>query len=170
MITSRHIVRTALTRAILVIVLASELTFFAPVASAQRYGSGSASAAVSSMNANAMNFGASNTADFNTYETPTPPIGTSNPGQAPPNASLMAVPVLGTAPLTVDFYVGLANTPGSLVYEWNFGDSTASFLPAQPFMLHVYQHPGTYTCELELISQQGVTTTVFATITVKPAG
>jgi PKD repeat protein len=87
-----------------------------------------------------------------------------------PNASLLAVPVVGTAPLTVDFYVGLANTSGSLLDEWIFGDGVELFLPGQPFMLHVYQHPGTYTCELGLIDAQGITTTVFATITVKPAG
>ena len=42
------------------------------------------------------------------------------------NARLLAVPVVGTAPLTVDFYVGLANFPDSLFYEWNFGDGALS--------------------------------------------
>jgi PKD repeat protein len=116
-----------------------------------------------------MGLGTYNAPSFGTYGVPTPPIGTSNPSQAAPNGSLLAVPVIGTAPLTVDFYVGLANTPGSLLYEWDFGDGAELFLPAQPYMLHVYQHPGTYTCELELTAAQGVTTTVFATITVKPA-
>jgi len=162
MITSLHIVQKVLTCAILLIVLAVELTLFATAASAQSYGTGLASAPYSSTPANAMSFG--------TYDTTTPPIGTSKPSQAPPNASLLAVPVFGTAPLTVDLYVGLANTPGSLVFAWDFGDGAESFLPAQPYMLHVYQHPGTYTCELALITALGVTTTVFTTITVKPAG
>jgi PKD repeat protein len=171
MITSLHIVRKVLTCAILLIVLPVELTLFATVASAQNYGTAPASAPYC---ANAMSFGTynrlgcgtHNMPSFGTDEAPFAPIGTSNPSQAAPNASLLAVPVFGKAPLTVDFYVGLANTPGSLVDGWDFGDGTESFLPAQPYMLHVYQHPGTYTCELELITAQGVTTTVSATITV----
>jgi PKD repeat protein len=173
MITGLHIVRKVLTCAFLLVVLAAELTLFATTASAQNYGTGMASVPYSSATANPMSFGTYNTPRFGTFGTygmPTPPIGTSNPSQAVPNASLLAVPVVGTAPLTVDFYVGLANSPGSLLDEWIFGDGVELFLPAQPFMLHVYQHPGTYTCELGLINAQGVTTTVFARITVKPAG
>jgi len=170
MITTLHIVRKALTRAFLLIVLAAELTLFATTASAQNYGTGLASAPYSSATANPMSSGTYNMPGFGTYGVPNSPIRTSNPSQAAPNASLLAVPVVGTAPLTVDFYVGLANTPGSLLDEWIFGDGAEFFLPAQPFMLHVYQHPGTYTCELGLINAQGITTTVFATITVKPAG
>jgi PKD repeat protein len=170
MITRLHIVRNALTCAFLLSVLAAELTLFATTASAQNYGTGMASSPYSSATANPMSFGTYNTPGFGTYGMPTTPPGTSNPSQAGPNASLVAVPVVGTAPLTVDFYVGLANTPGSLFDEWIFGDGVELFLPAQPYMLHVYQHPGTYTCELGLINAQGVTTTVFATITVKPAG
>ncbi len=170
MITSLHIVRKALTCAFLLIVLAAETTLFAASASAQNYGTGIASAPYSSATANPMSFGSYNAPGSGTYGVPTPPLGTSNPSQAAPNASLLAVPVFGTAPLTVDFYVGLANTPGSLLDEWIFGDGVELFLPAQPFMLHVYQNPGTYTCELGLVNAQGITTTVFATITVKPAG
>jgi PKD repeat protein len=170
MITSQHIVRKALTCAFLLIVLAAELTLFATTASAQNYGTGMASAPYSGATANPMSLGTYNPPSSGTYGIPTPPIRTSNRSQAALNASLLAVPVVGTAPLTVDFYVGLANTPGSLLNEWIFGDGVELFLPAQPFMLHVYQHPGTYTCELGLINAQGVTTTVFTTITVKPAG
>lgn len=94
----------------------------------------------------------------------------SSAAQAPPNASLLAVPAFGTAPLTVDFYVGLANTPGPLIYQWNFGDGAEVLLPASPYMLHVYQHPGTYLCELELTTPQGVSTAAFTTITVKTDG
>ncbi|HTW89855.1 MAG TPA: PKD domain-containing protein [Candidatus Binataceae bacterium] len=106
---------------------------------------------------------------FGTNDLASPLSGTSNPSRAAPNASLLAVPVFGTAPFTVDLYVGLANTPGSLIYEWDFGDGAESILPAEPYMLHVYQHPGTYTCDLELITAQGITTTLSATITVQPA-
>src|ERR1700678_3419660 len=169
MITSLHIVRRASTRAFLLIVLAAELTLFATTASAQNYGTGMASAPYSSAPANPMSFGTYNTPGFGTYGMPTSPIRASSPSQAAPNASLLAVPVVGTAPLTVDFYVGLAKTAGSLEDEWVFGDGVEIFLPPQPFMLHVYQNPGTYTCELGLINAQGITTTVFATITVNPA-
>ena len=168
MITSLHIVRKALTCAFLLIVMAAELSLFATTASAQNYGTGVASVPYSSATANPMNLGTYNRPGFGMYGMPTPPTISSNPSQAVPNASLLAVPVVGTAPLTVDFYVGIANTPGSLLDEWVFGDGVELFLPAQPFMLHVYQNPGTYTCELGLINAQGITTTVFATIIVKP--
>ena|SRR5271170_6607446 len=170
MITSRHIVRKALTFAILLMLMAAELTLFATTASAQNYETGMASAPDSSATANPIGSGTYNPPSFETYGMPTPPSNASNPNEAAPNASLLAVPVFGTAPLTVDFYVGLANTPGSILDEWIFGDGAEIFLPAQPFMLHVYQNPGTYTCELGLVNAQGMTTTVFATITVKPAG
>jgi PKD repeat protein len=169
MIASKHIARTTLTRAIFLVALAFEFSLFAPTASAQNYGTGMAPVPYSNVTPNVMGLGTYNAPSFGTYGTPTPPIGTSNPSQAAANASLLAIPLVGTAPLTVDFYVGLANTPGSLLYEWDFGDGAELFLPAQPYMLHVYQHPGRYTCELELTTAQGVATTVFATITVKPA-
>jgi PKD repeat protein len=170
MITILHIVRKAVIGALFLVVLAAGFTLFATTASAQNYSTGMESVPYSSATANAMGSGGYNAPRPGTYGLPTPPIGTINPSQAAPNASLMAVPVVGTAPLTVDFYVGLANSPGSLVDEWAFGDGVVLFLPNQPFMLHVYQHPGTYMCELGLINAQGITTTVFATVTVKPAG
>jgi PKD repeat protein len=89
--------------------------------------------------------------------------------QAGITATLLAVPVNGRGPLTVDFYVGLANRQGSLVYQWNFGDGTVSAMQASVYMLHVYQQPGSYLCTLSLTSSQGLTTTVFTTITVQPS-
>lgn len=168
MITTPHIVRMTFTYAVLLIVLAAELTF-ATGAAAQNYGAGMAPAPDPGASTDAMSLGTYNTPSLGTYGSPTPPLPAINPSQAVPNASLLAVPVVGTAPLTVDFYVGVANTPGSILDEWIFGDGAEQFLPAQPFMLHVYQHPGTYTCELGLINAQGITTTVFARITVKPS-
>ena len=164
-----HIIRKALTCAFLLIVLAAELTLFATTASAQNYRTDMASTPHSIATPNAMGFGTYNMPSFGTSGVPTLPLGTTNPSEAAPNASLLAVPVFGTAPLTVDFYVGLANTTGSILDEWIFGDGAVVFLPRQPYMLHVYQHPGTYTCELGLINAQEITTTVFATITVNPA-
>ena len=149
-----HIVR----KTVIVVFILMALT--AEAVSAQNYATGLASGPSPISGGSAINSGAS--------ETSTPPIGIGNPNQAPPNASLLAVPVVGTAPLTVDFYVGSANTHGSLIYEWNFGDSVESLLPADPYMIHVYQHPGIYTCEVELINAQGQSTTLQTTIVVRP--
>lgn len=149
-----HIVRKTVIGVFLLMALMAEAV------SAQNYATGLASAPSPISSGSAINTGASGTS--------TPPIGIGNPNQAPPTASLLAVPVVGTAPLTVDFYVGSANTHGSLIYEWNFGDSVESFLPADPYMIHVYQHPGIYTCELELTNAQGQSTTLQTTIVVRP--
>jgi PKD repeat protein len=140
--------------------LMAGLTMLATAASAQDFATAPASAPSPISAGSASNSGASGT--------PTPMIGSGNPNQVPPNPSLLAVPVVGTAPLTVDFYVGLANTPPLLFYEWNFGDGAESYLPAEPYMLHVYQNPGTYMCELELVTPQGISIIAFTKITVKP--
>ena len=102
------------------------------------------------------------------YGAPSPPIGASNSSQEPPIAGLLEVPAYGAAPLTFDFYVGLASPHSPLVYHWKFGDGAVSLIPAGPYMLHVYQHPGTYSCSLSLTTAQGKSTTVFTMITVKP--
>lgn len=99
---------------------------------------------------------------------PSAAMGASNATQMGISATLLGVPVYGTAPLTVDFYVGLANPDGSLVYRWNFGDGAVSLLSAGVYMLHVYRHPGTYSCSLNLTTAQGRSTTVFTTIIVQP--
>ncbi len=153
-----RIVRKTVIGVFLLMALTVELAIFTTAASAQNYGTGMASAPYSGVTANAMSSG--------TYGMPAPPISTSNPSHAAPNASLLAVPVVGTAPLTVDFYVGLASSPGSLL--WNFGDGAESILPAEPYMLHVYRNPGTYTCVLELVTPRGISATAFAKITVNP--
>jgi PKD repeat protein len=149
-----HIVRKTVIGVFLLMALMAEAV------PAQNYATGLASVPSPISGGSTINSGASGTS--------TPPIGIGNPNQAPPNASLLAVPVVGTAPLTVDFYVGSANTHGSLIYEWNFGDSVESLLPADPYMIHVYQHPGIYTCELELTNAQGQSTTLQTTIVVRP--
>jgi hypothetical protein len=56
-------------------------------------------------------------------------------------ATLLGVPVYGTAPLTVDVYVGIGNLKGSLVYRWNFGGGALSLLPVGVYMMHLYRHP-----------------------------
>jgi PKD repeat protein len=155
-----HIVRKIVIGVLLSMALMAELTILATATSAQDYATGPGSALSSISAGSAINSGASGTSN--------PPIGAVNPSQVPPNASLLAEPVVGNAPLTVDFYIGLANTPGSILYEWNFGDGAEAFLPAEPYMLHVYKNPGTYICQLELVTPQGISTTAFTKITVKP--
>jgi PKD repeat protein len=154
------IVRKTVIGVFLLMALTAELAIFTTAASAQNQATGPASAPSPISAGSATNSGVSGTSN--------PPIGSGNPSQALPNASLLAVPVVGTAPLTVDFYVGLASSPGSLLYGWNFGDGAESILPAEPYMIHVYQNPGTYTCELELVTPGGISTTAFAKITVNP--
>jgi PKD repeat protein len=98
---------------------------------------------------------------------PTLPSGTGNATQLGISATLLGVPVYGTAPLTVGFYVGIANPRGPVVYQWNFGDGVEASLPAGAYIPHVYQHPGTYFCSLTLTAAQGSSTTLFTTITVQ---
>ena len=155
-----HIVRKIVIGVFLSMAPMAELTILPATASAQDYATGPASASSPISAGTPINSAASGASN--------PPMGAVNPSQVPPNASLLAVPVVGTAPLTVDFYIGLPNSPSSLPYEWNFGDGAESFLPAEPYMLHVYQNPGTYICELELVTPRGISTTAFAKITVKP--
>ena len=142
-----HIVRKIVIGIFLSLALVAELTILATATSALDYATGPASTPSPISAGSAINSGASGTS--------IPPIGGVKPSQAPPNPSLLAVPLVGTAPLTVAFDVGLANTPDSLVYEWNFGDGAESFLPAEPYMLHVYQSLGTYICELGLSLRKG---------------
>lgn len=82
-------------------------------------------------------------------------------------ATLLGVPVYGTAPLTVDFYVSIANPREPLVYQWNFGDGIVASLPGGVYVLHVYSHPGTYLCSLNLATARGSSTTLLTTIVVR---
>jgi PKD repeat protein len=165
MTTNPHIVRNRLIHEILLIVLMAELSMFGAAASAQKYATGLAPAPSSSPTGNAMSSGA-----HGTPTQPSPPMAANNASPMGITATLLGVPVYGTVPLTVDFYVGLAGPHGSIVYQWNFGDGAASLLRGGVYMLHVYQHPGTYLCSLNLTTAQGRSTTVFTTITVKSSG
>jgi PKD repeat protein len=98
----------------------------------------------------------------------TQPNSQSGGEQAPPAGALLAEPVYGTAPLTVDFTVASANKPGQLVYHWDFGDGAVSSLPAGAYIPHTYRRPGTYLCSLTLMDQQGISTTLITTVTVRP--
>jgi PKD repeat protein len=94
--------------------------------------------------------------------------GTNDSVKAPLNATLLAEPTYGAAPLTVDFYVSLTNPQSSLVYQWSFGDGAVSSLPSGAYIPHVYQRPGTYFCSLTLMNAQGISTTLLTTVTVLP--
>lgn len=191
MIANVHIGRKALICISLLIALTVELTIFGAAAFAQNYGTGllpppSAGSAgnvtVPSDSATptqpSQPSEASDVTQMGTTAVPSDPGTTMQPSlpstagiatQLGITATLLAVPVYGRGPLTVDFYVGLANPHGSLVYQWNFGDGAVSVMQASVYLLHVYQHPGTYLCSLSLTSAQGLTTTVFTRITVQPS-
>jgi PKD repeat protein len=190
MISNVHIVRKALIYMSLWIALTVELTIFGAATFAQNYAPGllpppsagsAGSATVPSDSATPISPNlpseATDSTQMGTTAVPND-SGTMQPSlpakagiatQAGITATLLAVPVNGRGPLTVDFYVGLANRQGSLVYQWNFGDGTVSAMQASVYMLHVYQQPGSYLCTLSLTSAQGLTTTVFTTITVQPS-
>jgi len=161
MSTNLHIVRKAPICVFLLIVLTAELTASGAAAFAQNYGTGMQSAPVLAGSAIVPG-------DFGTPLQPSPQSETGNATRQGISATLLGVPVYGTAPLTVDFYVGIANPKGSPVYRWNFGDGAVSLLPAGVYMLHVYRHPGTYLCSLNLTTAQGRLTTAFSTIVVQP--
>jgi PKD repeat protein len=93
---------------------------------------------------------------------------TNDTAQAPLNAILLAEPIYGAAPLTVDFSVSLANPQSVLVYQWEFGDGAVSLLPSGAYTPHVYERPGTYLCSLTLMNTQGISTTLLTSVTVLP--
>jgi hypothetical protein len=155
-----QIIRKTMSGVFVLMALMAELTILAATAAAQDYATGLQFVPSPSSAGSTINSAVSGS--------PAPPIGFGNPNPVPPNPALLAVPAVGTAPLTVDFYVGLANTPKGLFYQWNFGDGAASYLPAEPYMLHVYQDPGTYMCQLEMVTPRGVSATAFMKITVRP--
>jgi PKD repeat protein len=73
----------------------------------------------------------------------------------PPAAQFVAYPLQGTAPLTVLFLDLSTGTTRSR--EWDFGDGTIS---ADPFPLHTYERPGTYTVKLSVSNTGGTSTLV----------
>jgi hypothetical protein len=85
------------------------------------------------------------------------------------SATLLGEPFYGTAPLTVDFYVGLASLQAPLQYQWQFGDGAVSSQPPNAYMQHVYEKPGTYQCSVTLMNAQGRSTTLSTSIVVQPS-
>jgi PKD repeat protein len=87
-------------------------------------------------------------------------------GQAPV-AVLTASPVSGSVPLTVNFSAaGSSDADGSIVaYEWTFGDGGSGSGAA---VSHVYTTAGSYTAQLRVTDNTGLSATRSVTITVSP--
>jgi hypothetical protein len=88
----------------------------------------------------------------------------------PIQGSMLVSPPIGTAPLSVGFFV-LATDPenmGFLTYSWNFGDGTVSSLPPELYIFHTYRNPGTYVCTLTMTTVDGRSAAVFQGVTVRP--
>jgi len=82
----------------------------------------------------------------------------------PPDPDFTANPLIGNAPLSVNFN-NLTNNP-SASYLWNFGDNMSS---TEENPVHVYSLPGTYTVNLKAANIAGnKTKTRDAYITVNP--
>lgn len=90
--------------------------------------------------------------------------GSSPPANQPPQVSIAASPVSGTAPLVVSFSSNASDPDGYIAsYGWTFGDgqtaSTAS-------TTNVFQSPGTYTARLTVTDNVGATASASVVISV----
>lgn len=91
----------------------------------------------------------------------TPPTG----GNTPPTASFTASPLVGLAPLPVNFDASASfDTGGSIsAYEWTFGDgATATGVTTS----HTFTVDGTYAVQLKVTDNGGASATTTRTITV----
>jgi PKD repeat protein len=86
------------------------------------------------------------------------------PGSQAPVAAISATPTSGTVPLTASFSgTGSYDPDGSIVaYEWSFGDGAVA---SGPSASHVYSTAGSYTAQLKLTDDSGLTATRSVTIT-----
>jgi PKD repeat protein len=88
-------------------------------------------------------------------------------GAQPPVAALSATPTTGTVPLTTSMSAAASSDPdGSIVsYEWTFGDgSTATGVSVS----HVYTAAGTFTAQVKVTDNTGLSATRSVTIKVNP--
>ena len=92
----------------------------------------------------------------------------SNATSQPPVAVASATPTSGTAPLTVAFSsAGSSDPDGSIVaYQWSFGDGSAN--ATGPSASHTYMAAGSYTAQLRVTDNAGLTGTKNVTVTVDP--
>ncbi|MFY1634308.1 ThuA domain-containing protein [Solwaraspora sp. WMMB335] len=84
---------------------------------------------------------------------------------APPQVSVTATPVTGTAPLTVAFDGTAADAEGDtpLTYAWDFGDGgTAGTLDAS----HTYTAPGTFVATLVVTDARGARASAYVSVRV----
>ena len=90
------------------------------------------------------------------------------PGNVAPTAVISATPTSGTVPLTVSFSgAGSSDPDGSIAgWSWTFGDGTSATGVSTS---HVYGTAGTYTAQLQVTDNGGLTATRAVTITVGPA-
>jgi len=94
-------------------------------------------------------------------------VAAPTPPQLPPVAAVTATPVSGTVPLTVNLSASGSTDPdGTIVaYEWTFGDSTSG---AGAGVSHTYTTVGTFTAQLKVTDNDGLSATKAVTITVAP--
>lgn len=77
----------------------------------------------------------------------------------PPTARLLAAPMQGPAPLTVNFDASASTDPdtgGSVVsYTFSFGDGSPNVTQPTPKISHVYTHGGAFTATLTVADNKG---------------
>ncbi len=81
-----------------------------------------------------------------------------------PSANLVATPITGYVPLTVNFD---NNSTGGVSYEWDFGNGTNSTSPSSPLSSD-YLSAGVYTAYLIVTNNDGCTDTAMVVINVSP--
>ena len=89
----------------------------------------------------------------------------------PPTALLSAAPVLGEAPLTVDFDASGSSDPDGVIAEYRFDfDGDGIFDLVTGTALHSFQYtvPGTYSAELEVADDDGAASSDVQVIQVNP--
>ena len=96
-------------------------------------------------------------------------IGGGAPGNQPPRVSVTAMPVSGTAPLSVTFNSNASDPDGQVVaYNWSFGDGQSATGPSPT---HLYQSAGTFTAQLTVTDNGGaaVSSSVVITVNAPPS-
>lgn len=90
------------------------------------------------------------------------------PGNTAPTAAISATPTSGTVPLSVSFSgAGSSDPDGSIVgWDWTFGDGTSA---TGVTTSHVYGTVGTYTAQLRVTDNGGLSATRAVTVTVGAA-
>ncbi len=90
------------------------------------------------------------------------------PGNAAPTAVIAASPLSGSVPLTVNFSgAGSSDPDGSISsWQWTFGDGTGA---SGATSAHTYSAVGTYSAQLTVTDNSGLSAASAVTITVGPA-